>query len=148
MAYLKGRLDALRPTREVAASISVSRPDHKTLAANAVAFAKQMRDFELQQRAEQEVITDKFLKQHAITWDQMTTEEIQHSYRRAALFRNNYLGKATYFRDELEKRLNTPPLSAEGRWKLLAFDGALAGPSPISDAADYIEKLARQLSPP
>ncbi|MGA8598650.1 MAG: hypothetical protein WB676_28360, partial [Bryobacteraceae bacterium] len=64
-------------------------------------------------------------------------------------FRNQFLGQAEAYREQLETRLNVSAgsLSPCDSSTLIAFQGFLAGVSPISDAADYLEKLARTLSP-
>jgi hypothetical protein len=81
-------------------------------------------------------------------WEQSTLFLTQSHQNEETAFRNQLLGEAIYLRDQLLIRLGTVASSSpQDRIKTLAFDGFLAGPSPISDAADYLEQLARQLSP-
>jgi hypothetical protein len=77
-------------------------------------------------------------------WNDYTQKLIRRSNDYAFAFRKNFLGEAIWLRDELLKRL--PPQPQQEKHKLIAFDGFLAGPSPVGDAADYLEILARQLS--
>jgi hypothetical protein len=62
------------------------------------------------------------------------------------------LPEAIDLRDELLQRLPTssvPTTTPDGTptYELIAFQDQLAGPSPIGDAAVYLEELAKQLCP-
>jgi hypothetical protein len=150
LAYLRGRLDELKvPTvgnigQEVARVLGAQNLSNKALAANAIELARQMRTFEMQRKNEEEVLEAK--REAGITrWGDYSMQLEQHYNETVSLFRNEYLGKAIYYRDEMQRRLGTPPLTIQEKVRLLAFDGLISGPSPASDAADYLEKLARQL---
>jgi hypothetical protein len=64
-------------------------------------------------------------------------------------FRDTYLIPAKLFRDEITFRLNRVGIFPEAKGpyggRLIAFEGRLAGPSAVSDAADYLEISARRL---
>ena len=77
-------------------------------------------------------------------WQQQTNISMQRRLEYANEFRKRYLGESLVLRDELLKRLNIIPPNEEKN--IIALDGFLAGPSPISDLAIYLEKYARQLS--
>jgi len=81
------------------------------------------------------------------TMNQQSALFLQFHANEDTAFRNELLGQAVYARDSLLARLGNPVPTAQEHMKMLAFDGILAGPSPISDAADYLEQLARRLSP-
>jgi len=93
--------------------------------------------------------------QYKIRFDGLISQKMEWADQTRALtdlhhqenleFRNKYLGKAVYLRDEMERRLYYTRSQEESQ--LIAFDGGIAGPTPISDAADYLEKLARRLAP-
>lgn len=60
-------------------------------------------------------------------------------------FRHQFLPEATALRGEMARRLGiTQPFATDHRTVALDY-GMLAGVSPISDAAIYLETLARQL---
>jgi hypothetical protein len=67
-------------------------------------------------------------------------------------FKNNILGDAICARDELLRRIANPPQASfdisgsYGRGGVV-FQGFLAGADPIGEAADYLERLAMELSP-
>jgi hypothetical protein len=47
----------------------------------------------------------------------------------------------------MTKRLNLPPPDGRDPGSIALDYGSLAGVTPVDDAADYLEKLARQLQP-
>lgn len=53
-------------------------------------------------------------------------------------FKNNCLGEAVYLRDELLKRIPKKDHPKIEKHELIAFEGMLAAPSPVSDAATYL----------
>jgi hypothetical protein len=64
------------------------------------------------------------------------------------IFRSTIMGDAQYARRELLSRVGGDSwLSPLERSKSISIDGILAGPSPVGDAADYLEALVRKLSP-
>lgn len=69
----------------------------------------------------------------------------QLASRREHEFKNNLLGEAVYLRNELLKRL--PPQPEVKPWEAMVFEGRLSGPSPVGDAAIYLETLSRKLCP-
>jgi hypothetical protein len=62
-------------------------------------------------------------------------------------FKSTILGDAIYARDELQHRIGPPQPSLLFTMASGAFQGILAGPDPVGDAAAYLESLAKQLSP-
>jgi hypothetical protein len=67
-------------------------------------------------------------------------------------FKNTYLQPALQLKDELASRLRKigilePPQKTNfgAKTRIIAFDGILAGPNPIADAADTLEMQARRL---
>ena len=157
MGYLKAKLeDALNRSPRVPFDLSKlgtalakanadfiqaesKRLNNKELTDNALQVAKKMRELEFHYRqTEAQIITGpdfgaKYMALHA-------EEEMQ--------FRNNLLGQAIYFRDELLRRLPPQSTTPQEEDRNLAFRGILAGPAPIADAADYLERLARRLVTP
>ena len=67
---------------------------------------------------------------------------VQDEYK----FRTTLLGEANYLKDELLSRLPPQP-KTDQPWRLMAFEGTLAGPSPVADAASYLDSLQRKLCP-
>jgi hypothetical protein len=63
-------------------------------------------------------------------------------------FKNRYQHPAVQLKDELQSRLGKAGIFiAQDRYNgsLIALDGHLAGAHPITDVADFLEKLARKL---
>jgi hypothetical protein len=59
-------------------------------------------------------------------------------------FRCRYLPEAQALERELCKRLGRSIIA--NNYRVIALrEGILAGPSPVSDAADYLEEMAREL---
>jgi len=168
MGFLKGRLasgigpDIGRLGAEIAReNAKMIQQQSKTLSGrelsnSAVSLAQKMREFErawqVQEQLEEEQlwnaqIAAKTPDEKVKLRNQETAFYIQSHANEETAFRNQLLGQAIYLRDQLLMRLGNPTITPEDRMRSLAFDGMLAGPSPISDAADYLERLARQVSP-
>ncbi len=168
MGFLKGRLASgigpdisrlgVEIARENAKMIAQQSKTFsaKELSNSAINLAQKMREFErawrVQERlAEEQLwnaqIAAKTPEEKVQLRNQKTAFYIQSHANEEAAFRNQLLGQAIYLRDQLLMRLGNPAITTQDRSRTLAFDGFLAGPAPISDAADYLEQLARQLSP-
>ena len=124
--------------------------DHR-LAEDTIAWATRMRNFEAQYESQrpQWTAASGFNnlsedEKHRLFRDH-TTALINQSNDERRRFGNEYLGRAVQLKNELERRLHQAP-SDEGH-RLTAFDGFLAGVYPISNAANYLEQLARRLDP-
>lgn len=122
------------------------------LSRQAIALATEMRDFETESRNrgweiseyEREKVSNAATEREKnIFRRQFTNNLLRRSNEHQNQFRQRYLGKAVHLRDEMLRRVEHPP-NLDSR-RLIAFDGILAGPSPVSDAADYLDQLARNL---
>lgn len=92
--------------------------------------------------------TDEMLKQGAA--EQQAERELytQLRYQYEQIYRSTIMGDAQYARRELLIRVGgDSDLLPMERSKSIAIDGILAGPSPIGNAADYLDALLRKLSP-
>lgn len=79
-------------------------------------------------------------------WDAMTAAYIKASFERDLEFRSTIHADAVWVREELVKRVGEN--TGEAGPTSFVFDhGALAGAAPLSEAATYLEILARKLSP-
>ena len=83
--------------------------------------------------------------------DQEMQELLQEHVRFEYEFKSNILGDAIYARDELLRRIANPPqaafyISGYDRGGVV-FQGFLAGVDPLREGADYLERLAMELSP-
>lgn len=128
------------PTSPVNPLASLSNEELKK---RTLELAKKMRDFETAYRQREYNI----ILQRTTTdaeWQQKTQQELALSMDKQNEFRNQYLGEALSLRDEILRRLHETYQDPQHR--LIAFEGILAGPSPISDAADYLESIARRLA--
>jgi len=167
LGYLKGKLDQPRQPADFSAlgdAIARSnaqlianeqkRISDKDLSAHAIDFAKRMRAFETAMKSAEDA--------QIYPPANLSSAQLQDFYknRGAAMaafyerateqFRSQFLGEAVNLRNQMEQRLKDKgqPLPPHEAYKMIAFDCALAGPSPISDAADYLEALARRLTQP
>jgi len=77
-------------------------------------------------------------------WQKMTMQNMKEHDHFQYEFRTTLLGESVYLKDELLKRLPSQPKPDRD---LIALEGFLAGPAPISDAAAYLESLSRKLCP-
>lgn len=170
MGYLRGRLDALvsKPSDvgQLAGAITKAaseiarretrRLSDEQLSKSTMDLAKRMRIFESKYRARDYAATDSYMQaiqrakpeERTGIFNQHVAQLTQSSLERDLEFRNTLLGEAVYFRNELQRRLQLTDVPPKDRHRIIAFDGILAGPSPVSDAADYLEQLARQLNQP
>jgi hypothetical protein len=85
---------------------------------------------------------------------QQGTEDVQLNAQQTYDWRSTLLPEAVSLRDELLQRIPTSstPTSTGGIMRmpvydLIAFEGQLAGPSPVGDAAVYLKELATILCP-
>jgi hypothetical protein len=168
MGFLKGRLasgvgpDIGRLGAEIAReNAKMIQEQSKSLSAkelsdSAIILAQKMREFERAWRVQEQLGEEQLWNAQVMAntpderlklRNQATALYIQSHANEEAAFRSQLLGQAIYLRDQLLMRLGNPAMTPQDRIKSLAFDGMLAGPAPISDAADYLEQLARQLSP-
>ncbi len=167
LGFMKGQLESLlqRPSdaKQLGEAIAASNTElikaqskqqsNDELAKAAIEYAAEMRSFEFKKNKEQSAILmtpydPKATEQQAReAFLKMTAALTRHSDDMREEFRSKYLGQAVYLRNELLKRLGGNALPVPERHEIIAFDGFLAGPYPISAAADYLEQLARQLSP-
>jgi hypothetical protein len=84
-------------------------------------------------------------EQKNAAWRAETNQMMQRSIEAQNEFRSRYMPEASALRDEMSRRLGIfPPYSPDHRTVALDY-GMLAGVSPLSDAADYLEALARRL---
>jgi len=86
------------------------------------------------------------LQKAAEIWNQETEEIVQEHTNLEYEFKTNILGDAIYARDELLSRIANPPQQSADL-SAAAFRGFLAGADPVGEAANYLERLAKQLSP-
>lgn len=168
LGYLKGRLDAAldRPqldmsgfAKALAQSTSglvreqTQIQSDADLKQQAIHLAHDMRVFEVQYKQKEEALFDSHTynaeetRQQAILEQQNFTNSLVNLSAQETLeFRNNFLARALTLRDQMITRIGDPSKLPQARLgQLIAFDGMLAGPSPISDAADYLESLAMRL---
>ncbi len=114
-----------------------------------IALANDMRNFEhhFKSRELQLLLNRPSLtgteEEKNLQWKQQVNTDIQQYQAYQNEFRKRFFGEASSYRDELLRRLNIMPPDEEKR--VVALEGALAGPAPISDLAAYLEKLVRQL---
>jgi hypothetical protein len=119
------------------------------LCAKVIAFANTMRDFEtnfkkaeLQHDIIQKPVTGT-AEEKQQQWRQQVNASMQRRQDYDNEFRKRFLGEAIVYRDDLLRRLKIA--SPKEEQNIIALQGALAGPAPISDLAAYLEKMARQL---
>ena len=76
---------------------------------------------------------------------ELGNDDIRSSLTHSAIWQNNLWPKAIALKIEMSRRLNATP-TEESRLDSLAIDtGMLTGPSPLSEAANYLESLVRRL---
>ncbi len=88
--------------------------------------------------------------ERSIQWQQQTQKELELSRARDSQFRSSILPDAIYARAELMRRkLPEPPMSPaqKSEVNMVLDEGMLAGPYPELQLADYLELMARPLSP-
>ncbi len=86
-------------------------------------------------------------QQREADWNAKTATMFSQSAEAQSQFRSQFLPQALALREIMSKRLGIlQPCPSDRKTVALDF-GMLAGASPVSDAADYLEGLARQLPP-
>jgi hypothetical protein len=115
-----------------------------------IAFANKIRDFEHNFQSDEVSRSLRTLSAGTKTdeeknriWKAEVNTSIQRSRDYQNEFKKRFLGEAVVYRDELLRRLNI--IAPEEERRIVALNGILAGPAPLSDLALYLEKLARQL---
>lgn len=119
---------------------------------------KRMRDLASKHKQIQE---QQFTKNIALQWqnkgqgkdarkmEQIRDKEIQEYVQEDASleyqFKSTILGDAVYARNELLRRIGRDQPSIYDPTGVPALQGFLAGPDPVGDAANYLERLAKQL---
>jgi len=84
-------------------------------------------------------------EQRQANWEAETQAMLDQSTNAQTEFRVRFLPEALALREEMSKRLGRLP-PYQDKANIIALDyGMLAGVSPISDAANYLDGLARQL---
>jgi hypothetical protein len=171
LQYLKGRLDQAlsnpnRPVPDLSAlgaeitkntdrliANEQKKLSDKQLANEAISLAQQMRSFEGQQEAAERPIFNESFPAGASS-DQIRQFNLQLSARisdfyqqESEQFRREFLSRAVILRDELQERLREKGKAfvSQDPTRSLAFSGVLAGPNPITNAADYLTYLATLL---
>ncbi len=135
---------------------AIERMSSKDLQSRVVSFANQLRtfvaDFETKQRnhIDQQMATMRAIpredqaKQNQV-WNEQN-QIIANMYGQFSLeFKQNYLGNAITYRDELVRRLGPQPVEAGAMGRPLALDGWIA-PMSVDATATYLDKVARKLS--
>jgi hypothetical protein len=85
-------------------------------------------------------------QQRQAAWNAQTAKLLTQSAEAQTQFRLQFLPEALALREAMLNRLGKfPPYAPDHR--TVALDFGLAGASPISDAAGYLEQLTRQLPP-
>lgn len=86
-------------------------------------------------------------EQRQTEWNAYTARMLSQSAEVQAQFRSQFLSQALALREAISTRVGIlQPYSSDPKTVALDY-GMLAGVSPISDAADYLESLARRLPP-
>jgi hypothetical protein len=124
----------------------------------AIEFAAKMRSFEANTDAIEFGSPDRNQteEQRNQAWNKMQNDIIVHFRQKSLAFSNNYLGNAVELRNEIILRLESVGIlkpyvgmSFFDRDGSEVLDGGLlAGASPVTDAANYLEKLARMIPQP
>jgi hypothetical protein len=168
MGYLKGRFDdaASRPQPDaaqlcrsiIASNTEVVRAQAKKettteLKKEATQIAQEMRVFESQYKQRSNSLSYSPISppnatraQEIEAFDKRVLADQQLHEQERLEFGNRFLARARALRDEMILKIGYDPVGTGiARSQLIAFDGILAGPNPISDAADYLELLASKL---
>ncbi len=115
----------------------------------ALSHCQKMRKFELEIRNDRSslfspVNINQTQEQRNMAWQIRSAEMINRSNEQHYQFRTDYLPEALALEKELARRLNRP-IDRQDHNLIALRHGALAGVSPVSDAADHIEGMAREL---
>ena len=146
------------PTDEARPRISTTPPEdplkhlsNDVIRQRTIELAKKMRDFEKMKKIEDINLTirppyppDATEKEKHLAWELGAAQFLRRSTERQTEFKNQFLSEALNLEESLLSRLGKPMPPIIERPPALA-PAMLVGPSPISDAADYLERLARQL---
>lgn len=131
--------------------VRLSDLSNEILRVRAITHAKKMREFEENYKNAMRLNYGQNINYSKLTdverhkeWQKETKKLMETSNRHLTIFRNDYLPEALGLEIELLKRLKKERPDGDG--KLVALEhGMLAGVSPASDAADYLEGMAREL---
>jgi hypothetical protein len=126
-----------------------------------VRFASDMRTFEANSDVERakagEFVSSNMTQDQRIAiYASNAAKSAEQNARYRQQFQNLYLHTANQLRDEIKARLNKRGMIVSDTYsikifgspmeiELLAFEGHLTGPHPISNAANYLEQIARRL---
>ncbi len=166
--YMKGQLNAIglligKSNDNVASAIEKMAQSYtqtitvtkKQICSNTMDLVRRMQKFEYDRRVENDqlwsrersaMMAAKTEQEKSQIWQQYNTQSSQQSARFDYKFKTTLLGEAIYLRNELLRRLPPQPEPAPDR-RLFAFEGILVGPSPVADAAIYLETLSKKLCP-
>jgi len=166
LSYLKGQLDTFikigskqfTQLEKIDTSITeaikkkTEQFTNEQLSNAAISLAEKMRNFEMQNQQERtdrekkwRILPKATKEEETKRFQERLAEEDKYMAKYVAEFKNRFLGEAVYLKDELLKRLPQEPKPKQ--FQVVAFDGYLVGPYPVSEAANYLELLARKLSP-
>jgi len=117
-----------------------------------IELAQKMREFEKAYKIKQiddlmvrpPYSRDATQEERRLAWELETMRTLRRSTERQTEFRNQFSSEALNLEESLLARLGKTMPSLEERPPALPY-GMLVGPSPVSDAADYLERMARQL---
>ena len=136
-----------------AANAQVIDMNNKQLCARAGDVAKRMREIELRYRAQEQAAMDRqrntirtLTNQDDQTkaFSEMTQGMTQFYFQKNQEYTSTVLAEALFVRDELLRRIRTPPPSPQNEGTT-AFTGSLAGPAPLTMGAAYLEELSKTL---
>lgn len=128
-------------------------PSDEEIANKASEIAKEMRELEARQwqkdMRNMELSRRKYdrtqpLQERGERYGRESAEDITSRDQGRLDFCNLYLADAVYYRDEIMRRLKAPKDDAY-RNTTRTFEGQSSGPFPITDAANYLDVLARRL---
>lgn len=170
-SFLSGQLDMIqkllstpRPNQDLrqiaeairaATGIGSQQFTNAQLRDAALDLARRLREFQVQIKGESSRLYDS-RQQQMMAADKIGEEEVRRVHLKTAveIEQLNARQLAAYgplkaeaqnMRTQLLNRL--PPQPAPKQWELIALEhGALAGPNPVGEVADYIERLARLLA--
>jgi hypothetical protein len=144
-------LPLLASVKEKAAPGPLAGLSNSQLRAKTVAIAKEMREFESDFRLKVMLVDvgrPQPIEQKAMQAELNERERLRSQIRQQEVteYRNRFHVEGTQVLDELVVRVPTKPTDDELKYKIGALrHGNLAGPAPIADAADYLERLANKL---
>jgi hypothetical protein len=150
---LQATLDLIKgdlPTLDNSATKNISQLSNEQLRSRVSELAAAMRTFEAgykdtqaQEAVPRILPPDTPQEQRQAAWNARMSRMTSHSMAAQSQFRIQFLPQALALREALCNKLGIMPPYQTGR---VALDvGMMAGVSPVSDAADYLESLARRL---